>query len=166
VPKDAKELRLEVDENNLGVEWKSQAALMLDYGIQLADAMQEEDEARANLDVVRAMLDRDIRANPDSFGCGKITETVVASTIILDGKYKDAEQRRADASHAVRILKAVVEALSHRKSTLQGMTELHKMEYYADPRSPDQPPELKAAAKAGPPTKVIPGRKVRRGREE
>lgn len=160
------DLNLEVDENNLIDAWKSQAAMMLDYGIQLADAMQEEDEARAGLDVTRARIEQGVRANPEQFVGGKVTESVVAAAVTLHPECTRAEQHRINAAHKARILKAVVEALSHRKSTLQGMTDLHRMEYYADPKSSDQPQELRASAKSGPPTKIIPGRKKRRGHKE
>ncbi len=163
---DPRELKLDIDENNLLQEWKGQAALMLDYGIKLADAMQEEDEARGELDVVKATLDAAIRANPEGYGIAKITENTVAAVVMTQREYAKADGRRNTALHDRRLLQAAVDAIGHRKSSLQGMTDLFMRQWYADPKSNDQPAELKDAAKSGPPTKTIPGREVRRRRVE
>ena len=155
-------LDLSIDENNLLGEWKGQAALMLEYGIMLADAMQEEDEARAKLALVVARLDRAIREDPEAYGLQKATETTVTNAIPEQKEHVAASEVLNDAKYAVRVYRAAVDALGHRKSTLQGMTDLFLRQWYADPRSPEQPAELREAAKAGPPTKTIPGRRVRR----
>lgn len=158
------ELNLAIDENNLLQEWKGQAALMLDYGIQLADAMQAEDEARAKLAVVAAGLDREIRENPGDYGLPKITEAVVASAVVEQPEHQVATKKANDAHHRVRVLRAAVDALSHRKSTLQGMTDLFLRQWYADPTSTEQPAELREAARGGGAKKVV--RRRRRTGEE
>ena len=158
------ELRLTVDENNLLDEWKGQAAMMLEYSIQLADARQEEDETKAALAVVVAELDAQIRDNPEEYGLQKATESGVFNAIQATEEHQAAVRAHNDARHAVRVLQAAVDALDHRKRTLQGMTDLWLRQYYADPKSPEQPQEVReaAGAKCGPPTKLIPGRTVRR----
>lgn len=160
------ELNLNIDENNLLQEWKNQANLMLQYGIQLADAMQEEDEAKTQLSVVAAELDCSIRNEPEKYGLAKITESALMNTIIVQKAHVEATKVLNDARHRARILKAAVDAIGHRKSALQGMTDLFLRQWYADPKSTEQPPELREAAKAGPPTKVIEGRRRRRAEVE
>src|ERR1017187_5411498 len=94
-----KDLNLSIDENNLLNEWKGQATLMLDYGIQLADAMQEQDESSNALSVVKAKLDAEIRANPEQCGIGKTTEAHLAATVLLQPAYTLAEERKNGAVH-------------------------------------------------------------------
>jgi hypothetical protein len=142
------DLKLNIDENNLLNEWKSQASMMLEYGIQLADAMQEEDGAKAKLAVVAAEMDRDMRANPADYGIDKLTEAAISSAILVQPEHKIVTKKLDDAHHEVRILRAVVDALSHRKSTLQGMTDLFLRQWYANPTSDAQPAELKEATKS------------------
>jgi len=154
-------LNLSIDENNLLGEWQGQASMMYDYAVQLADAMQEEDEAKAELEVTKADLDSAIRTNPDAYGITKITEAVVSNAIVAQQEYEYAIKAVNDAKHKVRVLKAATDALSHRKSALQGMTDLFLRQWYADPSSSEQPLDLRTAAKAGPPTKTIAGRKKR-----
>lgn len=160
------ELNLCVDENNLLNEWKGQAVMMLRYGIRLADAMQEEDEAKTELTVVMAELDNAIRSEPEKYGLAKVTESALANTIVTQEEHTVATKVLNDARHKARILKAAVDAIGHRKSALQGMTDLFLRQWYADPKSTEQPPELRDAVKAGPPTKVIEGRRRRRAGQE
>lgn len=158
------ELDLSIDENDLLNEWKSQASMMLDYGIMLADALQEQDEAKARLSVVTAELDNDIRKDPDAYDIGKITEAAIFASIPVQPEHKVATKALDAARHECRVLQAVVDALAHRKSALQGMTELFMRQWYADPKSAGQPAELREAANSGPPTKTI-NRRTRRPAE-
>lgn len=158
-----RDLVLRVDEQNLLEEWQGQAAMMLDYGIKLADARQDEDEARAELSVVAAELDGAIRNNPEEYDVAKVTETSVAAAIPIQEEHQTATKAFNDARQAVRVLQAAVIALEHRKSTLKGMTDLWLRQYYADPTSPSQPKEVKDAVKKV--KKLIPGRKERKGRK-
>lgn len=157
------ELNLKIDENNLMAEWRGQAALMLDYGIQLADAQQEEDELRAELSVIAAELDAKIRREPEAYDITKATESAVSNAVVADTEHKEAVAALDRAKHRVRILKAAVDAISHRKSSLQGMTDLFLRQWYADPRSSEQPSELKEAANGTPtkPMKVMVTRRQR-----
>lgn len=136
--------------------------MMLDFGIRLADARQEEDELRAALSVVAAELDRDIRNAPDVYGVPKVTEATISNAILIQPEHTQATAALNTARHNVRILQAATEALDHRKRTLQGMTDLWLRQWYADPKSPGQPGPLNDAAPKEAPTKVIPGRRKRR----
>jgi len=158
------ELRLAIDENNLLDEWKSQAAMMLDVGIRLADAMQEEDEARAALALADAEVDKAIRMDPPYYGVTKITETTVANAILQQSEHIENLEVLHRAKHAVRLLRAAQDALAHRKSSLQGMTDLWLRQWFADPKSSDQPAPLRAAAGRGG-GKPKPARKRRRATE-
>lgn len=155
-------LELSIDENNLLNEWKGQASLMLDYGIQLADAMQARDEAKAQLSVVAAEMETDIRNNPDEFDLEKVTEAVVAATVLLQPEHRKATKTYNKTCHECRKLQAVVDAISHRKSALQGMTDTFLRQWHADPRSTEQPRELREAAMSGPPTRSVAVRRRKR----
>ena len=162
----SEELRVDIDENGLLEEWRGQASLMFAYGTRLADARAVEDAARVAVDVVKAELDRDIRESPDMFGVAKPTESAVAAAVLCQGGYQRAVEKLNAARHEVRLLGAAVDAISHRKAALQGITDLFLRQWYADPKSGAQPRELREAAAGGPPTKVIKQRRVRRGKNE
>jgi len=173
IVEDVRALDLSIDENDLLGEWQGQGALMLDYGVHLADAIEEEDQARAALGIVVAQLDRDIRSDPAGFGLTKATETTVINAIPEQPAHKAATALIIAAKHKVRILRAAVDAVGHRKSSLQGMTDVFLRQWYADPHSTAQPEALRAATPhrpskeaamdmTGPPTKTIKGRRKRR----
>ena len=136
--------------------------MMLEYGIYLADAQQEEDEARNAMAAVDADLDNDIRDRPGRYGLDKITEAAIARAVAAQDGHKRAERVLLQARYKARVLRAAVDAIGHRKSALQGMTELFLKQWYADPKAPSQPPELREAARSGPPAMVPVRRKVRR----
>jgi len=156
------DLDVSIDENNLLAEWQKQATLMLEYSVHLADAMQDEDEAKAALSVVDAELDSKIRADPDDYGLAKATESAVANAIAATPEHEAATVDLNDARHGVRMLRAAVDAISHRKSALQGMTDLFLRQWYADPTSAEQPAELRDATKNTAPMKTTERRKRRR----
>lgn len=159
-----RELKLTVDENDLLNEWKGQAQMMLDFGTDLADALEERDTAKAALAVVAAKLASDIRANPDTFNCAKVTEATVAEIVLLLPAHTVATQKLITAQHKVKLLEAAVESIGQRKSTLQGMTDLWLKQWYSDSMHHSKgPAELRAA---GTPTKTISRRVVRRPRDE
>ena len=155
-----KNLDLSIDENNLLQEWKSQAVMMFDYNVQLADALATQDEAAAALAVCAAELGRMIRANPAAYEVEKATETTIPAAIVEQQEHIDATAALHAAKYNVRVLQAAVVALEHRKSSLKGMTDLFLRQWYADPQSTAQPTELRGAA-TGPPTKTIPGARRR-----
>jgi hypothetical protein len=159
------DLNNEIDENNLLHEWKRQAALMLEYGILLADAMEDEDTAKAKLAITAAELDRDIRAAPQEYNLVKATESTVPNAITEQPEHQVATKKLHKARHRVRVLRAAVDSLAHRKSTLQGMTDLFLRQWYADPRTPGQPAELREAAVEGGAKKTVSRRKRRRAEE-
>ena len=160
------ELDLSIDENNLVNEWNGQANTMLDYGVRLADAMLTEDEAKAALALTDARLNREIRAAPDDYGLAKATESTVPNAVAEQPEHATAVQELNEAKYETRILKAAVEALGNRKSALQGMTDLFLRQWFADPRSREQPEELRTATRTGPMTKTITGRRNRRSKKK
>jgi len=155
------ELDLSIDEQNLMNEWQGQASLMLDWGIRLADAQQQEDEAKAYLAAVTAEIDSKIRANPTNYDVVKVTETTVSNTIIEQQSHVTATNEYLEAKHEKNMLQAAVNAISHRKSSLQGMSDLFLRQWHADPKSPVQPIELQEAAKTITKKKIA-GRRTRR----
>ena len=153
------DLKLDIDENDLLNEWRGQAMKVLDYGIQLADARQEEDEIKAELSITIANLDREIREKPEEYGLKKITEGGVANVVLGQPAHQAVQERLREAQYDVRIIWAAIDALSHRKAALQGITDIYKKQWFTDQRK--NTPDTNAYAE-GPPTKQITRRKRRK----
>jgi len=140
-----------IDEDALDVEWLRQAMLMGRYGRLAVEARRVMDLTKERLDVVRAELDRDIRANPAKYGIEKVTEGVVQNTIILAEKvrtdeekkeiamiqpYQDAVRAFIDAKYESEMAQAAVRAVDQKKSALENLVRLHGQQYFAGPSVP------------------------------
>jgi len=129
------ELDISIDRDALDREWDEQSCLYFRYAMMLADARQELDTAKTELDLVQAELDQSIRADPEAFDIAKLTEGAVKAAILIQKEYKKAAKQLADAKHLVDVLGAAVGALDHRKSALSKLVELWICNYFSEPRT-------------------------------
>lgn len=137
------ELVFGIDKNLLDDEWLNQPKLYFNWAVQLEDARAEFEEVKAEFDVAKSEVDLAIRENPGDYEDlpkeavekGKVTEKMVASVLITQPEYKDAQQAVFTAKHRVGILQAAVTALDHRKKALEKLVDLHGQKYFATPRA-------------------------------
>lgn len=125
-----------IDETSLDIEWLEQPSLMLKYGINESDLEKKKDLLKEKLDLTKADLDRKIRENPESFEISKITETVVANTIIMQDLYKEVYHEFLEVQHEYNIAKVAVRAIAQRKDALENLVRLHGQQYFAGPKVP------------------------------
>jgi len=127
---------LHIDPDSLDLEWLRQPQIFMEYAEKASNARADLDRAKENLDVVKAELDRDIRRNPGVFNLEKITEPVVASTIILQREYSEAMEGFVNSKHECDMLMNAVKAFDQRKVALENLVRLHGQQYFAGPREP------------------------------
>ena len=125
-----------IDETALDIEWLEQSSLMLKYGINESDLEKKKDLLKEKLDLTKADLDRKIRENPESFEISKITETVVANTIIMQDEYKNVYHEFLEVQHEYNIAKVAVRAIAQRKDALENLVRLNGQQYFAGPKEP------------------------------
>ena len=128
---------LDMDVNQLDEMWLEQPRLYHKYAKKLANTRQQLEEEKAELELIKAEFDRDIRSNPGEFSLEKITETVVSNTIIIQEKYQSQLAQVGDLKHQVDIIQAVVTTLDHRKRALENLVSLHGQDYFSSPRAKD-----------------------------
>lgn len=126
----------EIDKDALDEEWVAQPAYFAKYAKRLADKRAEIDAQKAKVDVIEAEIDRDIRKDPAAFGIAKITEDVIKRTIVLQVRHFNALAKLNELKHEAGVLSAVVEALDHRKRSLENLVTLWCQEYWSEPRAP------------------------------
>jgi hypothetical protein len=129
---------LDIDENMLDREWVKQPKLFFNWARKLAGARLRLDEAKADLDLVRADLDRDIRANPKKYNLVKVTEDAVKNCIVTLDEYLEALRMVNKNKHQVDIYDAAVKALDHKKRALEKLVDLHGQNYFSSPRTSDE----------------------------
>lgn len=127
---------LAIDELRLDKDCMEQPMLYLEYSLKLADARQNYDETKVQLDLTEAELKQAIRNNPKRFDLDgeKITEAAINSKVPLQKEYKDAQGELSDAKHRVDVLSAAVGALDQRKRMLVLLVELRRQELSSEPR--------------------------------
>lgn len=126
---------LEIDQYRLDDEWNNQPQVYARYALKAADARRSWDESKANLEVVKAELDRDIRKNPEKYDLLKITETQISSTIVLQDDYKVANEEVIRTHHDMDVVNAFVQALDQRKSALSKLVDLFLADYFSKPKA-------------------------------
>jgi len=122
-----------IDPMALDKEWLNQPNLYYTWAIKAADAGRKTDEAKAALELERAMLTRLITANPAEFGLLKSTDSVVSAAVLEQAEYKAALRGFNKAKHFQDVCNVVLKTLDHRKRALENLVELHGMNYFSAP---------------------------------
>ena len=134
--KPADDLKLDIDLFKLEDEWRMQPKMYFIWAEKVAEAQAEYDRAKSQLELTRAELDQQIRLKPDEFieSDGKLTEKMIESCIITQQDYKSAIRDVIEAKNVLDHRKAAVDALEHKKRSLQMLVELWIRNYYSEPK--------------------------------
>ena len=125
-----------IDETALDVEWLQQSNLMYKYAKHQAETKKAMDEAKERLDFIKAKLEMDIRANPGDYGLSKVTESAIASTVLLQPEYQEASKNHIEAKYENDVATAVVRAIDQKKTALENLVKLLGVSYFAGPSAP------------------------------
>lgn len=138
VDKTAERPVLSVDENDLVSEWKRQAELYHEWAVAAAAARAEEDQAKAQMELVEAETRVEAMENPSAFGLTKATVDSVNAAVIMDAGFKKAQARYLSCKEERATLEAMVAALDHKKRALESLVQLRVADYYAEPSVPSR----------------------------
>lgn len=126
----------ELDLDQLDTHLLEQSQMYAEFADALADAELDLDEAEADLIVVKAEVEREIRAKPKRFGISKDNprEQDIKVRVPLHISYQQGVKKVNKRKHRVNILKGRVRAMEHRKSSLERLVILRTMDYFSEPR--------------------------------
>jgi hypothetical protein len=127
---------MKISPSDLDTEWLAQPSLMFKYANICATAEKKKDEAKEQLDFVKAEIDQEIRLDPGKFGLEKIVEKAVENTILSQGRYKTASEEFIQAKYEWNVAKGAVDAVEQRKTALENLVRLHGQNYFAGPKIP------------------------------
>lgn len=109
--------------------------LLLQASNRVADARQEVEEIKNELEVLEADLAKKMRARPEDFGFGdKATEAGIKGAIPLTKLHRAATQKYIDAKHQLDLHQGVMWALEAKKKALEMLVQLYGMGYFSDPK--------------------------------
>ena len=126
---------LSIDKHALDREWEEQPTRFHAAAVELADAREELEYAKAKLDIVHAEVYASLLRAPEEYGLTKTTEASLKQAIVCQPEYKAAHDDMVQAKHAADVLDAAVKALEQRKRALEKLVDLHLSDYYSAPRS-------------------------------
>jgi hypothetical protein len=127
---------VKIDETALDIECLEQPNLMLKYARHSARMIIALDQAKQDLDITKAEVDKEIREDPEAYGVKKVTEGSIQSAILTEDRYKEAFQKYLDAKFEAEMAKGAVRAFEQRKDMLEALIKLHGQQYFAGPRVP------------------------------
>jgi hypothetical protein len=127
---------IEIDPDQLDIQWVKQASLFGEYCMEQAGARAKLDAIKERLDVKVAGLGLKIRANPATFGLDKVTEASVQAVILLDAECAKLREEIAVAQYELEVMGAAVRALDQKKSALENLVRLQGQNYFAGPSVP------------------------------
>jgi len=132
---------LKIDEDDLVNEWIDHPSRYAYWAEQVILAQTNKDRCRESLDVIRAEIDGNIRREPANFSLPadkKPTEGAITAIIALQPEYKKAQTLLANATEQHGIAGAIKSSFDHRKSALQGITQLILSEWYSKPTAKEE----------------------------
>jgi hypothetical protein len=110
---------------------------MLVYTTNAAEAHRDMDLAKAQVDYVKARLDKEVREDPRAFGLGdRITEGAISSVITINDEYDAINRDYIEKKYQYEVATGVVKSFEHRKSALENLVRLHGQSYFAGPSVP------------------------------
>ncbi len=122
---------VEIDPDNLDMEWINQAPLRMRYGESLAKANSLRDIAKRSIDVVKAALGNEARGK-----LAKVTEAAVIAYILVHETYLNACDDYEQKKYEAELLQAAVIAIDTRKTSLENLVRLGLGGYFAMPSVP------------------------------
>lgn len=132
---------LEINRHDLPGEWERQPQLYIKWSEEWAYATQLRDQAKDNLDLVKADIDSNVRANPTAYGLvekPKPTETAIAGIVVKQKGYEEAIERLHKANLDVNVLAGARSAMDHKRRALENLTTLLVNEFYGTAGVPSQ----------------------------
>lgn len=136
----------DLDPNRLDQEWVEQPGLYHKYALLLAEASQRVAEAKAQLEITEADVEKSVRDNPVMFGIDKVTEGAIKIRVALHQRVIDVKDRLIQAKYEEDVAQAAVRTLDHRKKALEDLVQLRLADYFSEPRVKGQAREKMATA--------------------
>ena len=130
---------LHIDRDSLEECLVKQPELYAKWSTVWADATQERDRSKENLNIVRAELDMKVRKSWEILGFDKKpTDMAITTWICAHEKYRRANFELIRETHAVNVLESAKWAFQHRKDALDNLVKLFLSNYYADSKAVGQ----------------------------
>ena len=117
---------------SLHTDAQEQPMLANEAGEAAAEAKMLARQKKMEHEEARAAADKEVRLFPDRYGVNKVTETVVASAVILHPEVQRTRDDWIVAERDADVAASLREAYQHRKSMLQMEATLYVANYLGE----------------------------------
>jgi len=124
--------RLKINIYDLHNDVASQPSYYADVAEVAAELKSDIQLAKGNLDLVKAEVSSDVRANPDKYGLEKTTEGAILIAVTLDERVRAAEDTYAEATRKHDLMQVLVTAFEHRRSMINNEVQLYTNNYWGE----------------------------------
>lgn len=135
---DEMRFKVEVDKDNLDLEWAEQSKVFFEYSIALAEAIFDRDMAKAKLKQLEADLAGAIEEDPASYGLNRTTDTAIKNCIFRQPEWIEHTENVVKADLLVNQLDAMQRSMYQKRDSIEWLTKLYLSNYYAESELTDR----------------------------
>lgn len=134
---------IQIDQDNLDLEWMDQPGLIMKYAEALADAKDELDRLKREEQIIRSEIALDVRQDPKAYDItDKLTEAMVKEAVECSEEVDEIFKKILKKSHEVAILGGAVKSIDVKKTALENLVRLHGQNYFSSPRTNQEGAEV------------------------
>ena len=131
------EVDTDINKFALDDEWVKQANLFKEYSKKANDAYDLYNNLKNYYTVKKAEIEMDIRSAKIDIGC-KITENAISAYLDTHQTLIEINNKISKAKYTYDMWKSAVDAMEHKKKSLDNLEKLWLNNYYADDRIKDR----------------------------
>ena len=123
-----------INQDELDKEIVNHGELFMKWAERLAEAIEERDIKKGEIDIKKAKLDKEIRSNPKDFDLEKITESAISNVIILDEGVQELNKEYYACTKNINVLTAAKEEMHSRRKRIEKLVDLWLGKYWSEPK--------------------------------
>lgn len=123
---------MRIDKYGLDNECAEQTSIYSKWARMSAEASRERDYRQKELDETSAMLDNEIRTDPEKYGIKDLKEAAVKAVIMGDEAVMKLKSDLIEATTYAKFMNSAVAACDQKKTMLRMLGDLWLGEYYSN----------------------------------
>lgn len=135
--------KITIDQFQLEGECLKQPVLFERVASLSAEAKAESRRAKEEMEAVKAETELAVRANPDAYGIGKVTESTISAAVSVNDNCRLAVKKFIDIQEVSDKFIALEMSCEQRKSAVRDLITLYIHNYYSQTKTPMNEEELR-----------------------
>lgn len=124
--------KVSIDPLDLASNCRDQPLLVVEVGEVLCECRAEVKQLKDILELTKAEISSDVRANPKKYRLEKVTEGSISETVLCDEEMINAKEVLREAEEYADNLGILMSAVEQRKAMLKDMVTLFVHQYYSE----------------------------------